>query len=490
MMQFVRQSLIPVLLVAANAAVGAQSAGLSPEVEAFVRVQAPTVVLAHVKVIDGTGKPAVDDQNLVIENGRISRIEPGSTPVPAADTTVLELSGYTVMPGIVGMHNHLYYIARPNLEAGRTPGFDEPLLSPQMMFSSPRLYLAAGVTTMRTTGSVEPYADLNLRDQINAGLLPGPHIDATAPYLEGKGSFFIQMHPLADAAEATRFVDYWASVGATSFKAYMNITRAELKSAIDAAHAHGLKITGHLCAVTYAEAAELGIDDLEHGFAVNTQLDPGKKPDECTESDGEETLKAMDPDGPDARRLIALLVSHHVAVTSTLPVFETMKAGRPPLKPRMLDAMSAPAREAYLYARNRRFENPRADADLEWSHLLRMERNFVAAGGLLLAGPDPTGNGGILPGFGDQREIELLVEAGFTPVQAIRIATLNGAIYEGSQDRIGSVEAGKNADLVVIKGDPARRIDDIENVEIVFKDGIGFDSEKLLRSVAGRYGQY
>jgi imidazolonepropionase-like amidohydrolase len=490
MMLYARHCLIPALLLAGSNAIGAETPTLSPEVQAFVRVQAPTVVLTHVRVIDGTGKPAVDDQNVVIEHGKIASIEPGHATAPGPDTIVLEMQGYTVMPGIVGMHNHLFYIARPNLEAGRVPAFDAPLLAPQMMFSSPRLYLAAGVTTMRTTGSVEPYADLNLRDEIDAGVLPGPHIDVTAPYLEGKGSRFIQMHQLSNAAEAKQFVDYWAKVGATSFKAYMNITRAELKAAIDAAHAHGLKVTGHLCSVTYAEAAELGIDDLEHGFAVNTQLDPGKKPDACTESDGEETLKAMDPDGPEASQLIGILVSHHVAVTSTLPVFEPMNSGRPPLQTRMLDAMSAPAREAYLYARNRRFEKPMANADLAWSHLLKMERNFVAAGGLLLAGPDPTGNGGVLPGFGDQREIELLVEAGFTPVQAVRIATLNGAIFEGKQGSIGSVEAGKNADLVVVKGDPSERIADIENTEIVFKDGVGYDSEKLLRSVAGRYGQY
>jgi imidazolonepropionase-like amidohydrolase len=122
--------------------------------------------------------------------------------------------------------------------------------------------------------------------------------------------------------------------------------------------------------------------------------------------------------------------------------------------------------------------------------MLKMERNFAAAGGLLLAGPDPTGNGGVLPGFGDQREIELLVEAGFTPVEAIRIATLNGAIYEGRQASIGSVETGKNADLVVVRGDPSRNITDVENTEIVFKDGIGYDSQQLIRSVAGRYGQY
>jgi imidazolonepropionase-like amidohydrolase len=114
----------------------------------------------------------------------------------------------------------------------------------------------------------------------------------------------------------------------------------------------------------------------------------------------------------------------------------------------------------------------------------------VAAGGLLMGGPDPTGDGGTLPGFGDQREIELLVEAGFTPVEAIRIATLNGAIYLGRDKQIGSIAVGKNADLVVVRGDPSRKISDIENVEIVFKDGMGFDAVKLVDSVKGRYGQY
>jgi imidazolonepropionase-like amidohydrolase len=113
---------------------------------------------------------------------------------------------------------------------------------------------------------------------------------------------------------------------------------------------------------------------------------------------------------------------------------------------------------------------------------------FVKAGGLLLAGPDPTGNGGVLPGFGDQREIELLVEAGFTPVEAIQIATDNGAVYLGKQDRIGTLAPGKQADLVLIKGDPSKRIDEIENVETVFKAGIGYDSKRLIDSVRGQVG--
>jgi imidazolonepropionase-like amidohydrolase len=288
-------------------------------------------------------------------------------------------------------------------------------------------------------------------------------------------------------------MEYWADRGVTSFKAYTNITRAELKAAIDAAHKRGFKVTGHLCSVTYKEAAELGIDDLEHGYFVNTELDPDKKPDVCSQSSGEETRARMDPNDPEAKDLISTLVTHRVAITSTLPVLESdAGAGRPTLRQQVLDALSPLAREDFFLLRQRPASAPapKIDPALLWKHELELERAFVAAGGLLLSGPDPTGRGDVLPGFGDQRGIELLVEAGFSPVGAIKIATLNGAIYLGRDKDIGSVAAGKNADLVVVKGDPSKQISDVENVEIVFKDGIGYDSRKLLDSVRGRYGQY
>jgi imidazolonepropionase-like amidohydrolase len=413
----------------------------------------------------------------------------------AKGTAVLDLSGHTVMPGIVGMHNHLFYIVRPNLDSRRH--FDDPVLATQMTFSAPRLYLASGITTMRTTGSVETYADLNLKRDIDAGKLPGPHLDVTGPYLEGSQSYFIQMPHLTGPDDARQTVEYWADRGVTSFKAYMNVTRAELKAAIDAAHKRGIKVTGHLCSVTYKEAAELGIDDLEHGFFVNTQLDPEKKPDVCSASQGDETLARMDSTGPEAKDLIATLISHHVAITSTLPVFEGDRGeGHPPLRQQALEAMTPQARDDFFLLRQRPAAAPtpapapKIDPALLWKHDLELEHAFVAAGGLLLSGPDPTGRGDVLPGFGDQRGIELLVEGGFSPAEAIRIATLNGAIYLGRDKQIGSVAAGKNADLVVIKGDPSKQISDIENVETVFKDGVGYDSGKLLDSVRGRYGQY
>jgi imidazolonepropionase-like amidohydrolase len=395
------------------------------------------------------------------------------------------------MPGIVGMHDHQYYIARPNLDD--TGHADDPLVIPQMTFSSPRLYLANGVTTLRTTGSVEPYTDLNVKRAIDAGTMPGPHMDVTGPYLEGQNSPFIQMHRLENVADTIRTVNFWADQGVTSFKAYMNITRAELKAAIKAVHARGLKITGHLCAVTYLEAASLGIDNLEHGFYANTQNDPGKEPDRCPKGYGEQTLVNMDPTGADAKALIATLVAHKVALTSTLPVFETRAPGFRGLSEHQLSFLSDAARkdQDHLRAIIAARKPERVEAlTTAWNNDRALERAFVAAGGLLMAGPDPTGGGNVIPGFGNQRALELLVDAGFTPLEAIRIGTLNGATFLGLADRIGSIAPGKRADLVLVNGDPSTDINAIEQVDTVFKDGIGYDSAALLGTVKGRYGQY
>jgi imidazolonepropionase-like amidohydrolase len=460
-------------------------------VRPFIKFFGPLIALTHVRVIDGTGSSVAEDRTVIIQGATIKAIAGPKAAVPPG-ATVLDMTGRSVMPGIVGMHDHMYYIARPDLDVAGHSDAPSPLV-PQMTFSAPRLYLSAGVTTMRTTGSVEPYTDINVKKQIDAGALVGPHMDVTGPYLEGANSPFIQMHQLKDADEARRTVAFWADQGATSFKAYMNITRAELKAAIDEAHRRGLKLTGHLCSVTYPEAAALGIDDLEHGFWVNTQNDPGKEPDRCPATVGSPTLAGMDPSSSDAQALIRQLVRGRVALTSTLPVFEPNSPHYRPLTAKALEVLSPQAKADYLRLRTL---STGATADRVaarsglWANELSLERAFVVAGGLLIAGPDPTGAGNVLPGFGDQRAIELLVEAGFSPLEAIRIGTLNGATYLGLANRIGSIAPGKNADLVVVRGDPSRRIEDIENVEIVFKDGIGYDSTALINSVKGRYGQY
>src|SRR5438270_2826482 len=476
---------------AAAAPVLAPPPSLGPDVQPFVHIPAGQIAIAHLRIIDGTGAAPIDDATLLIDGAKIGTVLPAGAAVPAGYRT-LDGTGETALPGLVGMHNHLFYLQRPNIDASGHS--EQPIIVPQMTFSAPRLYLANGVTTMRTTGSVEPYTDLSLKREIDAGHLVGPHLDVTGPYLEGPGAFFIQNHQIISPEDARREVAFWADQGVNSFKAYMNITRAELKAAIDEAHRRHLKITGHLCSVTYPEAVALGIDNLEHGFFVNTQLDPGKEPDKCPDTTGTPTLIKMKPGSPEANALIGLLVREHVAVTSTLPVFEQSVPLHAPLQQRQMDVLTAQAKESYLYLRNltaSRTGTPRGQESADaYRNDLGLERQFVTSGGLLLAGPDPTGNGGVIPGFGDQRELELLVEAGFSPVEAIRIATLNGATYLGLADRIGSIAAGKDADLFIVKGNPAANINDVENVIVVFKDGVGYDSAKLIQSVKGRFGEY
>lgn len=487
-------ALVPLLAAAAplpaTRAVIVAPAAPGPAVKPYVSVDAATIVLRHVHLIDGTGAAPLDDRTIVIAGGRIAAIGGGELAVPSG-ALVLDLEGRTVLPGIVGMHDHLFFIARPNVSD--TDRGEPPLLVPQMSFSAPRLYLAAGVTTIRTAGSVEPYADLNLKHLIDAGTIPGPRMDVTSPYLEGKGSRFVQMHQLTGADDARAFVRDWAARGTTSVKAYVNITRGELKAAIGEAHRLGQKVTAHLCSVTYAEAARLGIDNLEHGFSVDTANDPGKKPDICPSTVGNPTLLTRDPQGPEAGALIDLLVRQRVAITSTLPVSEQFVPGRAPPGADALAAMSPQARADFATMQRILDRATPAEADAarrRFANDMALQRRFVAAGGLLMAGPDPTGYGGVVPGFGDSRGVELLVEAGFTPAMAIRIATLNGATYLGLSDRIGSVAVGKLADLIVARGDVGRDIVAIRNVEIVFKDGVGYDPARLRQSTKARFGQY
>jgi imidazolonepropionase-like amidohydrolase len=466
------------LLILATHSLSAQgSSELSRQVQPFVTVDAPTFAITSVRVVDGTGVPARDGQTVVVSDGRIMAMGPdGGVPIPDG-AELLEGRGRTLIPGIVGMHDHIFYPAGP--------GHYNTL-----EYSAPRLYLAAGVTTIRTTGSLEPYAELNLKRAIEEGRIPGPKMHVTSPYLEGPGAFTLQMHELESPQEARRMVEYWAGVGIDDFKAYTHITRAQLAAAIEEIHARGMKITGHLCSIGFREAAAMGIDNLEHGLLVDTEFTTGKEPDVCPSSRAtREALLALDVEGEEVRTTIRALVEHGVAVTSTLPVYEISVPGRPPVDPQVLEAMAPDARESYL---TRRAMIGASGATSTMPQALRLEMDFelafARAGGLLLAGPDPTGYGGVLPGFGNHREIELLVEAGFTPVEALEIATHNGALYLEILEEIGTLEVGKVADMVLIDGDPSTDISQIRRVVTVFKDGVGYDSARLFDSVKGTVG--
>lgn len=465
-------------LAAAGPVVAQRPATLAPAVRRFVAVESPAVLLRNVTLIDGTGTAPRPAQDVLIEGERISRVGPtGSIPAPAGGR-VLELAGHTVIPGLVGLHNHtFYYTPAPR--------------SVQSNYTAPLLYLGAGVTTIRTTGSASPYAELNLRANVDRGELAGPRVFVTGPYLIGPGPDMrldlVGMHELRSADAARKVVDYWAEEGATWLKVYTQIDRATLKAVIDQAHRRGLKVTGHLCSIGYREAVALGIDALEHGLLSNSEYYAEKKPDLCPGGFRNVFADLDIARDPRVQATMREMLAAKVALTSTLAVYEASTPGRWFVDPRLWDLLSPDSR-AEEEARHRALEGAASAVSMRAALQKSMEFEvaFFRAGGLLAAGVDPAFN--TPAGIGDQRNYELLIEAGLTPAEAIQVMTLNGARILGIADQVGSVAPGKRADLVVIRGDLAARPTDIRNVVTVFRDGLGYDAVALINAANGLVG--
>jgi imidazolonepropionase-like amidohydrolase len=460
-----------------------RAAAFHKRVQQYVAHDAPTIRIDGVRVIDGTGAPAKEGQAILIRDGRIVEIGPADALAKGAADTVIDGKGRTVMPGLVMMHEHMFFL--DPLPLPDTPAYvQEPT-------SSPRAYLAYGATTIRTAGTFNAGVDIQVARKVRDGQLAGPEIHVTAPFLEGDGSFAFQMTPITDPASARRIVNFWADEGATSYKIYMRVSREVLATVIEEAHRRGLKVTGHLCSVTLREAAALGIDDLEHGMIVATDFVAGKVPDVCPTSDAtENSLLALQPDGPEIAALVETLVRSKVAVTSTLAVFAAGVVDWFPATDdlAMLNEQSQLWALRFLAQKQRNAE--RRDRQMKLLKAeMQFERAFVKAGGTLLAGTDPTGWGGTLPGPGNHAAIRLLVEAGFTPLEAIRVATANGARFLGVDDRVGTLAPGKQADLLLVDGKPDEDIARLDRIDLVFKNGIAFDAKRLRGSLRGQIGR-
>ena len=429
---------------------------------AFVRIQAARIALAHVDVVDGTGAPPTTNQTVLIEADRITHVGSADTMSIPADFEVLNLRGYTVIPGLVGMHDHLFHAV-----AGGRGYVGLPR-------SLAHLYLSAGVTTIRTAGTFNLEGDTNTKRAIDDGRDVGPRIHLTSDYI-GRTS---------DLASLVRRIDGLADAGVTSLKVYTDARRDELAAAIGAAHRRGLTVTGHLCAVGFRQAAALGIDNLEHGLVVDSEFNsrriPGQFPDWASTI---VELAGMHVDADPIQETIRQLVERGVAVTSTLAVFESF--ARPDSTDRRIEPiLTRTARRQQEAAREQYSANQ--ELTRTWERALRLEmefeRAFVRAGGLLMAGADPTGWGAVAAGLGDQRNVELLVEAGFTVAEAIQIASANGARFLGQADDIGALMPGRRADLAILRGSLTSDIHTIRNVEIVFKGGVGFDAGRLMHA--------
>ena len=324
------RTIVVLLLALTPAALTAQAVGsLSPDVRQYVIVPEASVALTNVRVVDGRGGPPMEGATIVIENGKIASVGPAAQAKVPTGARTIDLTGHTVIPGLVGMHNHTFYTTR-----GR---------SVQLQFSAPRLYLGSGLTTVRTTGGTSPYHEINMKRDIDNGQIPGPRMHLTGPYLTGAGGA-ATMAQISSPEEARRIVNYWADEGVTWFKAYTDISRETLGAAIREAHKRGLKFTGHLCSVSFREAVRLGIDNLEHGLFTNSDYVPNRTPDHCS-SDMRDSLLKVAIDGPEVQQTIREMVNGKVAMSSTLAVYELSYPDRPPLEDRVLEALAPEARE-------------------------------------------------------------------------------------------------------------------------------------------------
>ncbi|MFH4968433.1 amidohydrolase family protein [Gaetbulibacter sp. M240] len=448
---------------------------LSKETQSYVTHPRGLYVLQNATIVDGTGVAAQTDQDIII-NGEIIEAIGENLKVPEG-ATILDMTGKSIMPGMVMLHEHLFY---PKATPGGTFGVS------QMSYSFPKLYLAGGVTTMRTAGSIMPQADINLKNFILEGKVPGPKIDATSPFLDRDGLGILETYSLKSTKQAIEAVKFYADMGSTSFKVYNYITRADLKAITETAHSRGFKVTGHLCSITHREAADLGIDNLEHGFMASSDFIDNKTPDECEPFKQHKSLLDLPVDSPKMEALIEHLVKKNVAVTSTINVFEPY-TGREVVPGGGLKALYQDARDK-VYRRWASKQNRDSLDYVLFNKSKVWEKAFHDAGGLLVAGTDPTYDGRIVAGYANMRLLEIFVEMGFSIPEAIKICTMNGATYLEQADSIGSIAPTKIADLLILNGDISKDIKAIRNIETTFRNGIGYSSEKLFRAADGKVG--
>ena len=432
--------------------------GYSQSKSKFVIHDQPEIIFQNARVVDVKKGIVLEGYSVLVSNGKIISIEKTGKLSAPKTAKVIDLTGKTILPGLVMLHEHMNY------NNGAAVWQFQPV-------SFPKLFLAAGVTTLRTAGAENPMYDLNLKRQIDSGFLVGPRMFVTGPMFNDLSGGFLGDFIISNYEEGRKATAFWAEKGCTSFKVYSDISREALRGVIDEAHARGLIVTGHLGRMSCTEAANLGIDNIEHSFGscsadLNLPWD---------------TTWNIKPEQKEAKELIKLLIEKNIVLTIT-PFSDSDYRN-----PAMLEYLSTDERkrvEGYL-----KNPPPFMPKEVNDKQLRPLERLFIKSGGRVLLGADAA-DCGLLPGFQDHNAMVSMVKAGWTPLEVIRIATIDGATFLKANNVLGSIDVGKNADLLIVSGKPDQNIGDIRNVEIVFRNGIGYDSKALRESVKGLVGRH
>jgi len=451
----------------------------SENTKRFVSFQQESFAITNAILVDGKGSAPQTNMTVLVQNGKITEVGPSNKISVPAGIQTIDAKGKTLIPGFVMLHEHIFY----------TKLFENEFNVVNMTNTFPRMYLAGGVTTMRTAGSVSPHTDLNINRLIKDGKMVGPKMDVTGPFIERASNTTIPQLPiLPNEQQAGATIDYWADQGSTSFKVYMHVTKNDLKQVVDRAHAHSMKVTGHLCSVTYNEASEIGIDNLEHGFMASSDFVTDKQSDICDAFKQRSSLLNLSKDDERMTNLMKSLIQRGVTITSTPAVFApstdyemVLGGGEGALHPDVLKDLKPRYDRTVGKDSNQRklFEK-----ELYWI------KKYYDMGGKLVIGTDPTGAGRTIAGYANMWSLEILMKAGFSLQQAVMLCTLKGAEYLKRDKETGSIEKGKAADFILIDGDLTGNVNNIRKIQWVFKDGIGYDSKTIFESVKGKVGLY
>ncbi|WP_290837630.1 amidohydrolase family protein [Flavobacterium sp.] len=416
------------------------------------------IVLQNARIVDVVKGIVLDGQSILISSGKIKAIgKTGKLQVPKA-AQIIDLKGKTILPGLVMLHEHMNY------NNGAAVWQFHPV-------SFPKLYLAAGITTLRTAGAENPMYDLNLKRKIDSGESIGPRMFVTGPMFNDASGGFLGDFVISNYDQGKKATAFWADQGCTSFKVYSDIGTDALKGVLDEAHSRNLPVTGHLGKMSCTEAANLGIDNIEHSFWSCAS-------DLSIPWEGDWKLNV---EQKGVNELIELLVAKKIVLTIT-PFSDSDYRN-----PALLEYLSTDERKRVEgYLKNPPPFMPKGSND---SQLRPFEKLFVQKGGKVVLGADAA-DCGLLPGFQNHNEMVTLVKAGWTPLDVIKIATIDGAKFLKIDNESGSIEVGKSADLLIVSGKPDENIEDIKNVELVFKNGVGYDSKVLRERAKGLVGRH
>jgi imidazolonepropionase-like amidohydrolase len=384
------------------------------------------IAIVGANLIDGRGGPVVSDSVVVITRERIVAVgKQGEVQIPPG-AEVIDAKGLTLLPGLIDAHFHI--------------DGDDPL---------PALYLSHGVTSLRDPGQwIEAYdAARKASAPVPRLFLCGPHLDSPPPAYPAD-SFIVR-----DAEETRLAVNRFVDDGASAIKVYYRLPLALVRVAIETAHARGVPVMGHLEIVDARDAIRAGIDGIEHATSFGTALLPLRDAEKYRQSvladnnarrEGRyQVWNSINLNTPQAESLFKLIVDHNVVVSPTLAVFERQPGDKDTTD---IHVHAFKQMEAFVGLANKAGAKIVVGSHSDVPHAKR--------------------------GWAYQRELELLVESGLTPMQALIAGTMENARYFHSADRLGSVEVGKLADLVLVEGDPSKDISNMRHIKRVMLNGV------------------